>query len=468
MLRIFVKCNGHILLLDAKNDTKAEIKGAVERVIYRMTDEFVAEEHSRMICEAFCTAIGCDVALINSSSPVASQPTVSSVYNFDNTLRAPHIPQQAQGASTPYRRSSFSPVVLGLIVAVLLVGGYLIINHSKKQSSGEQPLTASYATQERATTEATPIVSSVSETDANPGIVSETVPPIEQTEPAIVQTEPAIVETTTPPVINLTLQTEDITFWSPGENFTLNAAGVPSGYSIAWYSENESIASIDQNGRVTAKGYGTTRVIASVGSQTASCWVRCSFDYVDRYIEVLEESKNWGSRCRFALAFLDDDMIPELLIMPDNFHFAPVTVYTAPYNQAVNLGEFGTFGQMEYGYKSGMLLSGDYAYGGRYVSLFQMNRESVNAIDVFYHGPDEYFSENAIMEYIINNEQLSREEYQSFIEWTFNAVTIYSIGYSSGWDISDSTIALFKENPDSFVITGDQVDYSIFFSEYVP
>lgn len=47
----------------------------------------------------------------------------------------------------------------------------------------------------------------------------------------------------------------------------------PTGETITWSSSNNDIASIDSDGKVTAKAIGTTTITATAGSQTATCTV---------------------------------------------------------------------------------------------------------------------------------------------------------------------------------------------------
>lgn len=44
---------------------------------------------------------------------------------------------------------------------------------------------------------------------------------------------------------------------------------------VEWTSEHPHIATVDENGTVTAVKYGTTIVTAKYGSQEVQCWVRC-------------------------------------------------------------------------------------------------------------------------------------------------------------------------------------------------
>ena len=69
----------------------------------------------------------------------------------------------------------------------------------------------------------------------------------------------------------------DITFFNPGENFTLSVTNIPVGTPVTWTSQDPAIATVDDGGHVVAVSKGTTKVLAKVGDLTAECWVRCNF-----------------------------------------------------------------------------------------------------------------------------------------------------------------------------------------------
>ena len=72
----------------------------------------------------------------------------------------------------------------------------------------------------------------------------------------------------------LSLSTEDFTLRELGETHTIRVSGGSSSYK--WYSEDDGIASVDQNGKVTAVSGGITHVLATDGSKKAVCIVRVS------------------------------------------------------------------------------------------------------------------------------------------------------------------------------------------------
>lgn len=80
-----------------------------------------------------------------------------------------------------------------------------------------------------------------------------------------------------PDVTKLVLVKDDFSFFAPGESFLLSVTNIPAGTPVEWRSLDESVATVDESGRVVAVGKGTTRVIATVGNLTAEAWVRCPF-----------------------------------------------------------------------------------------------------------------------------------------------------------------------------------------------
>lgn len=79
-------------------------------------------------------------------------------------------------------------------------------------------------------------------------------------------------------ITELVLIKDDMTFYAIGENYVLSVTNVPAGTPVEWRSLDESVATVDSRGHVTAVGPGTTRVVATVGSLSAECWVRCRFE----------------------------------------------------------------------------------------------------------------------------------------------------------------------------------------------
>ena len=77
-------------------------------------------------------------------------------------------------------------------------------------------------------------------------------------------------------VESVTLNLTDFTLMRIGESYTLRATVTPAGtgLKVYWTSDDSEVATVDENGTVTAVGHGTTVIRASVGGVTAECIVR--------------------------------------------------------------------------------------------------------------------------------------------------------------------------------------------------
>lgn len=73
----------------------------------------------------------------------------------------------------------------------------------------------------------------------------------------------------------LGLSTTDFTLKTVGETASIKVTSGGSG-SYTWASEDEGIASVDQNGKVTAISRGTVNIVVSDGSKKGVCIVRCN------------------------------------------------------------------------------------------------------------------------------------------------------------------------------------------------
>lgn len=72
----------------------------------------------------------------------------------------------------------------------------------------------------------------------------------------------------------LSLSTTDFTLKQVGETATIRVSGGSGSYT--WISEDDGVASVDQNGKVTGISRGTVNVVVTDGSKRGVCIVRCS------------------------------------------------------------------------------------------------------------------------------------------------------------------------------------------------
>lgn len=103
------------------------------------------------------------------------------------------------------------------------------------------------------------------------------------------------------PVTNITLNSNEINL-NPGGTFKLDATVNPSNASnknIKWISANESIATVDQSGNVTADVAGTTYIsaVSADGKVVATCTVNVSKPVVTKPAKVkIKSAKKKGKK----------------------------------------------------------------------------------------------------------------------------------------------------------------------------
>ena len=80
--------------------------------------------------------------------------------------------------------------------------------------------------------------------------------------------------------IVITISHTDVTFRAAGSNFSLTVSPLPTNAKVAYASADETIASVSEDGTVTAVGPGTTTVAAKITltdgtEEELSCIIRC-------------------------------------------------------------------------------------------------------------------------------------------------------------------------------------------------
>lgn len=92
--------------------------------------------------------------------------------------------------------------------------------------------------------------------------------------------EPTEAPTAAPtePLLDVTLKLnhEELTFRGKDQGVNLKCEGVPS-KDITWTTDDPSIATVDENGKVISVGKGTTYIHAQYGTQKVSCKILCKF-----------------------------------------------------------------------------------------------------------------------------------------------------------------------------------------------
>ena len=103
----------------------------------------------------------------------------------------------------------------------------------------------------------------------------------EKTAICVITVNPSFIEVT-----SITAVPNEYTFSEIGEKKTLYAVVLPNNATdptVTWTSNNTDIATVSNNGVVTAQSYGTTKIIAKAGNKTCEVIVK-----VKSYIETVE------------------------------------------------------------------------------------------------------------------------------------------------------------------------------------
>ena len=92
-----------------------------------------------------------------------------------------------------------------------------------------------------------------------------------------VDTEGNLIE----PVASVTLDKDNLSLY-PGGTAQLTAMVTPDNAAdtVTWTSSDTNIATVDADGVVTAVGYGTATITATVGGKTATCTVTVAYPYI--------------------------------------------------------------------------------------------------------------------------------------------------------------------------------------------
>lgn len=79
------------------------------------------------------------------------------------------------------------------------------------------------------------------------------------------------------PIATLALNKSDFTLFKAGETYTLKAEVTGIEEALVWTSSDENVATVDENGVVTAVAPGTATITVAAGDMTVDCIVRCDW-----------------------------------------------------------------------------------------------------------------------------------------------------------------------------------------------
>lgn len=142
---------------------------------------------------------------------------------------------------------------------------------------------------------------------------------------------------------------------------------------------------------------------------------------------------------RFALAFIDDNEIPELLLMEDDCHARGVKVFTFDQGSVVELGEFGSFGRMQYVERGGMIFSHFMGQGATDTDFYRVEEGKAELICSMHSSPP--LSYNGFTDkYEIDGCSVDEQTYQTRWQELYEDQEYVLITYEDGIPIKEEEL----------------------------
>lgn len=169
--------------------------------------------------------------------------------------------------------------------------------------------------------------------------------------------------------------------------------------------------------------------------------------YALAYLAFLEEYAKYSDNVkqglsRFTLAYIDDDEVPELLLIEAYCHAAGVKVFTFYQDTVVELGEFGSFGRMQYVERGGMIFDHFTGQGEQNTNFYRVEEGKAELICNMHLSPP--LSHNGYTEeYEIDGISVDEETYQAQWQALYDEQGYILVTYGEGIPIKDKTLKRF-------------------------
>ena len=164
--------------------------------------------------------------------------------------------------------------------------------------------------------------------------------------------------------------------------------------------------------------------------------------YAQAYLEFLTEyaqnSKDGkGQGARFSLVFVDDNDIPELLLMEDDCHSKGVKVFTYYQDQVVELGAFGSSGLMQYVERAGLIFSHYMGHGESDNDFFEIKEGQAVLICNMHSTPYRKDGIDANL-YEIDGVAVNEKTYRARWKALYEDQDYVLIGYKDGTPVEEA------------------------------
>lgn len=164
-------------------------------------------------------------------------------------------------------------------------------------------------------------------------------------------------------------------------------------------------------------------------------YARAYLEFLTEYVQNSKDGKEQGAR--FSLAFVDDDDIPELLLMEDDCHAKGVKVFTYYQDQVVELGAFGSFGLMQYVERAGLIFSHYMGHGESDNDFFEIKEGQAVLICNMHSTPYRRNGIDANL-YEIDGVAVNEKTYRARWKALYEDQDYVLIGYKDGTSVEEA------------------------------
>ena len=164
-------------------------------------------------------------------------------------------------------------------------------------------------------------------------------------------------------------------------------------------------------------------------------YARAYLEFLTEYTQNSKGGKGQGAR--FSLVFVDDNDIPELLLMEDDCHAKGVKVFTYYQDQVVELGAFGSFGLMQYVERAGLIFSHYMGHGESDNDFFEIKEGQAVLICNMHSTPHRKNGIDTSL-YEIDGVAVNEKTYRARWKALYEDQDYVLIGYKDGTPVEEA------------------------------
>ncbi len=216
-----------------------------------------------------------------------------------------------------------------------------------------------------------------------------------------------------------------------------SASGRPGNADAESLREGELLEDMEREDEKTASAAdmaGARKQNKSEDMQQAP-YARAYLEFLTEYTQDSKDGKGQGAR--FSLVFVDDNDIPELLLMEDDCHAKGVKVFTYYQDQVVELGAFGSFGLMQYVERAGLIFSHYMGHGESDNDFFEIKEGQAVLICNMHSTPHRKNGIDTSL-YEIDGVAVNEKTYRARWKALYEDQDYVLIGYKDGTPVEEA------------------------------